>query len=229
MRVAYNGVDASAGGGSVTRAALITALTGVYALTSGESWSSPSGVTVDGEITMVTAAGVVSVGAIESHITGARPERGADYDLVLRLDRPQGTNDGRWRTIVRFGRDTTNCGLLRITGAGSMELGYLSDDAWTLVWGAGGNADVRAAWDAGELVVLVRRRAGAVVVAIASGATIADALASGTEVRVSSVDATLLSLSDGELVGVGVEATVDVLPATTTVVREATWAMGVSQ
>lgn len=229
MRVAYNGVDASGGAAALTRAAMIEALTGVYSLTSGEGWSSPSGVTVDGEITFVTSAGVVSSGAIGSYLTPARPAGGADYDLFARIHRVAGTNDSRWRFEVRFGRDASNCGVLRLTGAGSLEMGYLSDDAWTLVFGAGGNADLRAAMDAGTLVVCLRRRAGSMTLAFAGGATLADAIASGTEVKAASGDAGLLSLSDGRFARFGVDATVDILPATETVVREAAWAVGVSQ
>ena len=132
---------------------------------------------------------------------------------------------GWQRLYLRMGTSADDCLAVLLSGAGSIDLGRFDGGVWTGVAGRGGSSEIRAAWQAGELVLVQRREPAGVAVEARQGATLAAALATPPIAVLTSIDGGAIARADGRLVGIDVE-TVGPVGATEIAVTELSITLG---
>lgn len=220
---------ASGGGGTPTLAAIRALYTTTLALDAA-TWSelpAASGTSTTyetGAAVLQIPAGVESSrhAGIESTTASALAAARA---IAIRLHQRVAVTSGWQRLYVRAGTSADDCLAVILSGAGSLDLGRLDGGVWTGVAGRGGSSEIRTAWQAGELVLVLRREPTGVAVEARQGATIAAALATPPIAVLTSIDGGAVARADGRYVGLDVE-TIGPVGATEIAVGELTITLG---
>lgn len=227
-RVAYNGVPVCSGtGGSPTLDQIRSLYARSFVLNATDGWTklSGSGTTTeyDAGIVCTIPAGVAAQGQAGVQIDSGFVGTSNSWDVSIRVHKIDSTATGNERFQLRVGRDVDNCLLLDGAGLGNFDLRYRVGGVTNDIAGFGGSSEFRTAFEAGRLVVVLRRRPGYVV--FERG--IADSIEAAA-LTTSRVDSTLdaLTVSAGTFLRWGVDSLTDTVPEVSIALRELTTCIG---